>query len=677
MAQNRDRLGRYSYQEPDPQPVTPELPELPQQSPTADQGAVPLTSTKVNHYDPLDDLRQQMVVAESSSISSFKPSLPPAILSVTRRLAKSWPIWSLAGLTVVTGIGILSAISLFRIPNLPNCRAIFWPTASATTRLQCAEAYADQGTVDGYVDAIALLNSLPDDHPLRGEINLRIEEWSDNILDLAENAFQAGQLQEAIGMARRIPHHTAAAQVVNERVGEWNQIWQEAETIYEAAEAELKNLEFQNAFSQATQLLTVGNDYWETVKYDELSRKITAAREDLNKLGQAKRLAEKRTLAAMKEALEIAQAIPSESPIYAEAQRLIRSFGQDLLRMAETAVENRDADGARQMLDAIPNQLNLGEEIADMRTIIDASQLAWQGGIAGLEGGIVRLQSLDGNRPFYGKAQTLMRRWQDEVEGRSQLEWARQVALSNTAADLRVAIDEAQKISRSNPAWPEVEAQISRWRGQIETTEDRPILDEARQFAQAGDLESAIATARRIGPGRALYDEAQGLVGGWRSEVQRAEDGPLLAQAQQLAAAERWQEAIAVASRIGQGRALYDQAQTNIATWRGQVEGLEQLQRAYQLAQRGTVNGLVDAIQVAQQVPNTSPQRAEAAQILNRWSFDLLRLAESEARTNLSRAIDIAAAIPPQTEAYAQAQLLLREWQAIPGATNQDDDAYR
>jgi len=38
-------------------------------------------------------------------------------------------------------------------------------------------------------------------------------------------------------------------------------------------------------------------------------------------------------------------------------------------------------------------------------------------------------------------------------------------------------------------------------------------------------------------------------------------------------------------------------------------------------------------------------------------------VAESESRVNLTRAIEIATAIPPQTEAYAQAQLRLREWQ--------------
>jgi len=72
---------------------------------------------------------------------------------------------------------------------------------------------------------------------------------------------------------------------------------------------------------------------------------------------------------------------------------------------------------------------------------------------------------------------------------------------------------------------------------------------------------------------------------------------------------------------------------------------------------------LVRAIQAAQQVPENTPQRPEALSALNRWSLDLLRVAESESRVNLTRAIEIATAIPPQTEAYAQAQLRLREWQ--------------
>lgn len=610
-------------------------------------------------YDPLAELRQR------GETEVPVPVRRPLRQMVVQRLAKTWPVWSVGVLVVVSGVGVMSAISLFRIPNLPNCRAIFWPAASATTRLQCAEAYAEQATVEGYLDAIALLESLPADHPLRGEIDLRIENWSEKILALAETTFQSGDLAEAIAIAQRIPNHTAAAQLVSQQVSDWNQIWKDAETIYQAAEADLKALAFQDAFAKAIQLLDVDNTYWKTTKYDELTAKITAAREDLNKLGKAKELARQRTLKGMQEALAIAQGIDSKSPVYGEAQTVIRQFGRDLLDMAESALDRRDAEAAGQMLAAIPAELSMGAEIADMRTLIDASQLSWQGGISGLEGAIVRLQSIGADRPLYGKAQGLMRRWQEEVQGRSQLEWARQVALPGTVADLQTAIIEAQKVSRANPAWDDTEAQIGRWRSQIETTEDRPILSQAQQQAQVGDLAGAIATARQIGSGRALYDEAQGEISQWRADLQRAEDGPLLAQARQLAAQGRLAEAVAVASRIGSGRALYSEAQANIQTWRSQLQGQQLLQQAYQAAQLGTAGALVDAIRLAQQVPESSPQRAEAAQAVTRWSWDILRLAETEAATNPSRAITLAEAVPAQTEAYAQAQLRLREWRAL------------
>jgi hypothetical protein len=576
----------------------------------------------------------------------------------------SWPFWSLGALALVSGIGIISAVSLFRIPNLPNCRAIFWLTASATTRLQCAEAYADQGTLEGYLDAIALVDALPQDHPLRGEINFQIETWADRILVLAEGTFQAGQLQEAIDMVRRIPDHTTAAAAVNEKVGEWNQIWEDAETIYAAAEKDLKALEFQAAFSQAIQLLQVGNDHWETVKYDEITAKISAAREDLNALGRAKRLAKQGKVKSMEEAIAIVQGIDSQSPLHAEAQTVLRQFGQDLLDLAEAALDKRDAATAGKFLDTIPPELEMQAEIADMRTIIDAHTLAWRGGLTGLEGAIVRLQSISNDRPLYPRAQTLMRRWQDEVQGRSQLEWARQLATPGTVADLQAAIAEANQISRANPAWKDAQDQIDRWRTQIQTTQDRPILAQADQLAQTGDLPGAITVARQVTPGRALYPEAKDKIDRWQGQIQRAEDGPILDQAQQLANAGQLQEAITVASRIDSGRVLYGDAQTDIRRWRHQLQGEQNLQRAYQTAQRGTVDALVAAIQIAQDVPDGSKQKLEANQALTRWSWDIFRMAETEAQYNLNHAIEIAERVPAQTEAYAQAQLKLREWRS-------------
>ena len=612
----------------------------------------------IPRYDPLADLRQH----PASPADHPWPVAQPQP-SLTQRMAKTWPLWTMGALVTVLGLGVASVITLLRIPNLPNCRAIFWPMASASTRLQCAEAFADQGTVEGYLEAIALIEALPEDHPLRSEISQRIQVWADRILDLAEQAFQDGHIQSAIDMARRIPHHTAAAQVVGERVDMWNQIWQEAEAIYAAAEAELVNLKFQEAFTQATRLLQVPNTHWKTVKYNEMIANIAAARDDLNALGEAKRLANQRTLDALKEAIEMVRGIVNESPIHGEAQKVLGELGQILIEMAESALNRRDATAALQMLAEIPSEANLGADVADMRAIVDATQLSWQGSISGLEGAMTRLQSIDSSRPRYDLAQRLMGQWRNEVGGRAQLEWAKQVAMAGTIEDLQAAIAEAEKISRSNPVWNETQTQIEQWRTQVETTEDRPILDEARQFARLGDLPSAIAAARRVIPGRTLHSEAQALIRGWRSDLERQDDGPILAEAQRLATAGQLQEAITMASRIGQGRALYDQAQDDLTTWRSQLQGQQQLQQAYQLAQQGSVNALVRAIQAAQQVPENTPQRPEALSALNRWSLDLLRVAESESRVNLTRAIEIATAIPPQTEAYAQAQRRLREWQ--------------
>jgi len=607
-------------------------------------------------------------------IGANKP-VPPR-RGIGHHLARSWPLWSLGVITLVGGVGVVSAMSLFRIPNLPNCRAMFWPTAAASTRIQCAQAFADQGTVTGYLEAITLVEQLPPDHPLRAEIDRSIEAWAEGILNLAEDTFQAGQLSEAIAMAKRIPHHTAAAAVVNERVGRWQQIWEDGEAIHQAATRDLNNQAFQDAFRQAIRLRDLDNVYWQTVKYDELTSQITAARQDLDTLGKAKAAARRRTVASLSEALTLAQGIASTSPLYSEARTLMRQFSWDLLGVAETALEDYDPIAAQRALAAIPADMNMQAEIADMGILIEASQLAAQGGVIGLEGAIVRLQSIGQDRPLYGRAQAIMGRWQAEVAGRSRLEWARQLALPGTVAALQAAIAEASQVERTNPAWEDTQTQIDRWQRSIQIAEDRPIVQQADQLAQEGDLAGAIAVLQQVPPGRALSDEATETIARWRTTLQTTEDRPLLSQAQGLARRGDLQQAIQVASRIGANRALYPEAQADIADWRSTLQRQQAMQEAYRVAQGGTPAALAQAIDLAQAVPTDSPDYGAAIAALTQWSWDILRLAETEARYDLNRAIDVASAVPPRTEAYARAQLLIQQWQTTlnPAMPNGVDD---
>jgi hypothetical protein len=594
--------------------------------------------------------------SESHEARQRKRSLPKL------RLPTSLRFWAIASVLTLTGVSVISIALLLKLPAVPNCPSIFWPTASASLRLYCAQLAANKQTANDLLEAIALVNSLPADHPLRPEINRHIEDWSQQVLDLAEAAFDRGELSEALDIANKIPADTSARAQVQERVSQWNSIWSEAEKIYQAAEAALRQQDLGQAFDIAVGLLTIDNTYWKTTKYDELNGLINATRQDAAKIAEARRFINRGGLSNLSEAVKLAEEIGSGSYAYGEAQKVITEAGREMLDLAEAALDRQDADEAIAILRRIPDRANLEAESQDLTHLSSAYAQSWGGTVADLESAIIQAQRLRRGRPLYGRAQELISRWQAEIQDVMRLETARQLAQPGSVGDLRAAIAEAEQIPRRNPRRAEAEAAIENWTREAETIEDRPILDTADRFASSGDLASAIEQANRIGSGRALSDEARQRVRDWTGRIQRTQDQPYLDRARELAALGNLSEAIALAEQIGQGRALYDEAQADIRTWRNQSQGQERMQQAYQAASIGTTTGLVAAIRTAEQVPADSPARSEAEQMINFWSQQILQAAQQQAGYDLAGAIATAESIPPRTEAYAAAQLQARTW---------------
>lgn len=607
-------------------------------------------------------LRNQMM---EPSLSSTEPALetrPPRLPFMNR-----WALLAFLVLAGVSGIAGASAVSLLRIPNLPNCRAIFWPTASAATRLQCADAYAEQGSAEDLLAAIALVEALPSDHPLRADIDERVETWAEQILAIAERTFHQGDLEEALKIARKIPRNTAAADTVSDRIATWETTWEQAESIFREAENHLKASKFQEAFAAAVQLRTIDNDYWSTTRYETLLELISTTRDDFNALADAERLAQGGTVEAVLEALEKVAAISQGSYMYEQAQRILKDLSRQLLDLAEDALAREDRSEALTILESIPSAAKLTEEIADFRILVDAYELTWADTTVGYESAIVRLQSIGRDRPLYSKAQSLQRRWQWELEAVAQLNWAKQVAVPGTVDDLWAAIAEAEGIPPSNPLWEETQTQIQRWRDDIAAIEDQPLLDRARAIASQGNqaaLQAAIAEVSTIALDSPLYGEAQEAIAEWRWQIQTIDNEPLLAEARRLAGSGRIEQAIAVASQILPEQALYEEAQAEIADWQTDQQQLQGgYQQAVATAQSSTVDALVNAITIAQSVPETSADWSLAQQAANQWSWTLLQMAEDAASQVPADGVAIAGQIPPRTEAYAQAQLRIREWQ--------------
>jgi hypothetical protein len=573
-------------------------------------------------------------------------------------------------LTLIPGsVGFLAISMLFKLPSAPNCPQIFWPLASASVRLHCAQLAASKQTVNDLLQAIALVKQLPENHPLRGEINRFLEQWSRDILQLADETFQSGDLPGAIATARQIPADLEASKLVEEQIEKWQSIWSKAEGIYQEAEKELRQRHWQSAFMLTARLLRVNNKYWANTKYEQLNDIIVTAREDGDKLYKAENLAENRSLDNLLKAIKLAQTIKQESYLYQKAQELITGFARKILKLAQGKMKERDADTALEIARKIPPIPALQAEVDDFLFLGEAKRSAFIGTVAGLETAISQAQQIDASRENYNEAQQLIASWQLEIEDVSRLEKARNLASQGTVSDLTAAISEVQLIPSSNPRGKEARQEMGRWRGQVETIEDRPYLERAEQIAISEDissLQTAIAEVSQIRSGRALYPEARKKMRLWTAKIERIQDQPYLDQARVLADNGDLTTAISEAQKIAaSGRALSDEAQTAIDTWQDQIRSQESWQKAKQVAEVGTPEALVQAMELANRVSNRNSLRLDVNIAIDQWSQQLLQIARSQSEDDVAKAIDTAKLIPRGSSAYTDAREQIRTWRQL------------
>jgi hypothetical protein len=586
--------------------------------------------------------------------------------SAQKRLG--WPSWQLiAALLVVVsgGIGFTATSLLLRSPKSPNCARIYWPIASAAMRLYCAQVEADQKTVKSLLKAITLAEELPTDHPLRSQVDQNVENWASEILNLAEDKFQAGQIEEAISIAEQIPSHVKAYKLVEERINNWRMLWAKAEEIYQAAEKQLRSAQWNDAFRSAVSLTYLSNQYWANVKYTEVVDKIQIAREESSKLDNAYAALRRGDIDNILKAIEEAQKINKDSYAYKEAQDLIDDSKNRLLKRAQTYLKDQNWARLSELANRMPSSLQLQEEVIDWQNISSAGLRAKEGTVFALETAIVEASKIESDRPIYSDARNLITYWQQEVEGLKHLDKAKEIAGPGTAGDLAAAIAQAQLVSTGNPRYQEAQNTIKDWNQKIQTMEDQPLLTLAREMARGGSipaLQQAISQASQIGANRPLHQDAQNEIIKWRTSIERQQDQPLLDQAIVLSTTRDYPGAIKLAQSIQPGRALYNDAQTRVKSWQAELDGRERLEEAYQIASPGTPEALSRAIRTARRVPSGTETRPQSIQAINRWSYQLLAFAQEQSKISLSQGIAIAEMIPSGTSAYEATQSQLRVW---------------
>ncbi len=580
----------------------------------------------------------------------------------------SWLAWQLgaAMLVLVSGsVGYTATSSILKLPEVSNCSKVYWPMASASTRLYCAELQANKKTGDDILEAISSVEVVPQSNPLRKEINRKVETWAEDILDIGEKQFQRGEIDGAIATARKIPPNVKAYNLVEDKIKHWQSIWSQAEKIYTEAENQLKASQWDRAFSSAVKLANVNNEYWSQTKYEETIARIKEAQEESGKLDTAYTRLKKGKLDDLLDAMERADKISSKSYAFKEAQTIIADAKIKVVKEIDRLVSNRDWQTLARVVNRIPASAGLKEEVKDWNNLASAGSSARLGSISSLESAIEAAKRIDKTRPLYYKAQKLIKRWTLEIQGVSHISKARNLARGGRVSDLSAAISEARLVSRYNPRYQEAQKEISSWSRTIQIIQDRPILNRAYGLARNGSvtsLQQAISQASLISPNRPLYREAQGQISKWRANIYRQQDQPIFNRANSLAGSGDLLGAIQTAQKIRPGRPLYSRAQGSIRNWKSQIKARQDLDRAYRMASSGSTSALVDAINVARQIPSSTRYKQESYRAINTWSARLLDIAKNRSRSSLTEAIGIASKIPPGSPAYNRARLQIEIW---------------
>ncbi|MDB9506276.1 chromosome segregation ATPase [Microcystis aeruginosa CS-338/01] len=581
----------------------------------------------------------------------------------------TWKVWAALFVVVFGGVGFLATWQLLNMQKSPNCPKIFWPVASASLRLYCAQLSADSRTVEGLLAAIALVEALPEDHPLRSQVNQQVEEWARDILNLAEKDYQAGNLEQAIAKARQIPNNMAVAAIIEERIAKWQGTWTQGNDILSKLEENLRASNWNQSFRLAVDLLNLNNEYWATVKYNEALAKITVAREDSSKLDNAFNLFTRGGLDNWLKVIEEARKIQASSYAYQEAQKLIGKTEDKLKEYAERLIEQKQWQALRDLANESPKDLKIKQDVTDWSVLSEAALDAETGTVDGLEAGILGLEQIDASRPLHQTALAMRERWQLQVQDLKILSEARDLAQAGTIEQYSAAIAKAGEVPRNNPLWSQAQQEIGSWNRQIQVIEDRPILEQAREIAIPGDinsLSSAIIQARAIGKNRALYRDAQREIGDWQVRIERLEDQPILDQAQALANLKDYSTAIETANQIPPGRALSAEVSQNIRLWRRELRALQNLQQANQLAAIGTAEGLTRAIALVTNISTKTDAGVQRTELLERWSYQLLSLATDQANNGrYLEAIRLAESVSPESTAYSSARSQMQGWRNI------------
>ena len=565
-----------------------------------------------------------------SPIGKFGKKVAQNPLVKTLTSFSGWP-WVIAlgasGATTITAFSWLAGL-----PPVPNCKnpAATW---SQSGKLYCADQAARQKDPKALASALDMVGDWDPEDPLFDQVQKLSDDWSRSILGVAQKELDQGKLNEAIKLAEKVPKSSSYYDESRQTVKDWQKNWKEGEKILEKARDAIQEQDWAVATDQMRQLVQLGGEHWQR-RADKVISEMTIEQDAFRQLNVANDRAGYGTVRDIESAILLATKIDAKRLARKKLVSYVDRWSEKLIELADYYYEIGDYETATEAAAAVPPGSKVGEKALGflqasraqtaseedstfgyLQAIAYGSQVPktasiaaenkesldeWETQVqsiaqmefakiftrfdqeAGYKIAIDHAALIDTENPKRVEAQTLIAQWdkqQKSVVDRQAIARASKLAEKTDVASVQAAIAEARRVKVDSPLRLRAQTLIAEWEGSIEKREDQPILDKAIALADQGDLYAAIKQANKIGSDRALYDDAQDAAYKWNRKIQIAEDDPILDEAYAMAQRGELSNAIAKASEVGYGRALYYEAQDLIGQWIAERNAIEAARR--------------------------------------------------------------------------------------------------
>ena len=494
--------------------------------------------------------------------------------------------WLLAASALCAAMGAAAVgafLWLLTVPTAPNCQRLS-SLSPDIDRLYCAQAAAASGNSQDLLDGLNLMANWQESHPLHGEAQNWMAEWSDDILTIARNAVREGDLERGRELSQRIPPSSPSYEAAVTAIAEWEDTWRWGDGLIAEAEAALQTSNWSEVTYVMQQLRQSDYRYWRVDQPQALASQMTAEKAAQRHRAKAQRLAQAGTVEGLQQAIAAAQNIDPQTFVWEQMQADITQWGTRLLERGLQQWYAMDLGGAEvigQLVADIPALSVEGYDLAILsraRGRANASVTNWEPTVTHLwelNRAIATAKAIEPDSRFYPQAAASIASWEQQLEDLGALYQARLAADGKQIPAFDAAIARANAVEGGRMRRLQAQTLAAHWQREVERIEDAPLLREARQIADSGqidDLQSAIARASQIEPNRALYGEAQAAVGRWQSQVQTIQDRPILDRAKRYAAKGQLRQAIAEAGAIRRGRALTSEARALQRRWQSQID---------------------------------------------------------------------------------------------------------